>query len=272
VIARTGIARWAVLAFAVLLAGCAASPAPGPLAVMTYNIHHGEGTDGRFDLERLADVIIESGADLVALQEVDRATRRASGVDQAATLGRLTGMHAVYGPAMDYDGGAYGVAVLSRHPVHEVVNEALPYTPGHEPRTALAVRVDAPDCAFHFIATHLQHDVEVDRIAQARAIVALAGRLPPPVVVAGDLNAELDDPPMAAFAHGWRAAAGPDATSPLTWPSEIPTVRIDYVLLGPGTADWRIDGVEVIPEPIASDHRPVVARLRLTSPPDEWKD
>src|SRR5258707_15896745 len=88
--------------------------APVVVRVLTYNIHHGEGTDGEFDLPRLANVIKSVEPDLVALQEVDEATERASGVDELAELGRLTGMHTAFGKAMDFQGGAYGVGVLSR--------------------------------------------------------------------------------------------------------------------------------------------------------------
>ena len=65
---------------------------PPRLRVLTYNIHHGEGTDGKFDYERLARVINGLKPDVAALQEVDRNTRRANGVDQAALLAKLTGM------------------------------------------------------------------------------------------------------------------------------------------------------------------------------------
>src|ERR1700730_14354602 len=90
---------------------------PGTLRVLTYNIHHGEGTDGRFDLSRLAGVIKSVQPDVVALQEVDRGTARAAGVDELTELERLTDMHAEFGKAMDYAGGGYGVAVLSRWPL-----------------------------------------------------------------------------------------------------------------------------------------------------------
>src|SRR5687768_15481548 len=78
-------------------------PPPLRLRVLTYNIHHGEGVDGRLDLERIARVITAEEPDLVALQEVDVKTRRTGGVDQAAELARLTGMHFAFGKAIDYE-------------------------------------------------------------------------------------------------------------------------------------------------------------------------
>ena len=91
-----------LVAALLLVAGCAAPS--HHLRVMSYNIHHGEGTDGRFDLQRLAQIINDHQPDLVSLQEVDRGTARADGVDQAMELARLTGMDMAYGKAMDYDG------------------------------------------------------------------------------------------------------------------------------------------------------------------------
>lgn len=73
------------------------------LRVLTYNIHHGEGTDGKFDLDRIAKLISAQEPDLVALQEIDVKTARASGVDQAAKLAKLTGMHYAFGRFMKYD-------------------------------------------------------------------------------------------------------------------------------------------------------------------------
>src|SRR5512142_1551034 len=103
----------------------AAQNLPRRVTVLTYNIHHGEGTDGRIDLERIARVIRLVSPDLAALQEVDRRTTRSGGVDQLAELGRLTGMEPLFGKTIPHQGGDYGNAVLSRMQVAEHVNTAL---------------------------------------------------------------------------------------------------------------------------------------------------
>ncbi len=126
----TTIDRW-ILLLAIL--ACAASFASGHAAkpvrvrVLTYNIHHGAGTDGKTDLARTAGAIKRLTPDLVALQEVDKATTRSRGVDQAAELGRLTGMHFAFGKAMDFAGGQYGEAILSRYPLMEIQVHSLPF-------------------------------------------------------------------------------------------------------------------------------------------------
>ncbi len=86
------------------------------LRIMTYNIHHCEGTDRQIDIERIAEIIRKSGCDLVALQEVDRRTTRSNQVDQLTELARLTGLHPYFGKAIDFGGGEYGVAILSKYP------------------------------------------------------------------------------------------------------------------------------------------------------------
>ena len=77
---------------------------PARVRVLTYNIHHGEGMDGRIDLVRQAEILNREAPDLVALQEVDRGTKRSGGVDQLAELGRLTGLTPTFGRAIDFQG------------------------------------------------------------------------------------------------------------------------------------------------------------------------
>ncbi len=227
------------------------------LRVLTYNIHHGEGTDRKFDLERLAKIIKATEPDVVALQEVDRKTRRASGVDQAAELGKLTGMHAEFGNAMDYSGGEYGEATLSRHKPTNVKVHALPHGPGREPRAAIAVTLAARDGLpeLVFIGTHLCHQSTEDRVAQAKQI----NEVYPPdskvvAILAGDLNARTDSPPMREFGKQWTD----------TMPQRN---KIDYVLVRPRDP-WHVIEAKVIPEPVASDHDPVLVVLEWRGNPE----
>src|SRR5207248_6293546 len=115
-------------AFALLLPVWARGSATTPttIRVLTYNVHHGEGRDGEVDLARLSRVISSAEPDLVALQEVDIGTERTDMVNQVAELARLTGMYAQFGKAMDYMGGGYGVAVLSRWSFLTTENQPLP--------------------------------------------------------------------------------------------------------------------------------------------------
>src|SRR4051812_31865294 len=193
---KAGLALFTLL----LLVGC--TP-PQQVTVMTYNIHHGAGNDKQLDLPRIASVITATKADLVALQEVDLGTNRTQHVAQAEELARLTGLHYVFGSAMDYDGGKYGDAVLSRFPISSSRIVPLPWTPGdqHEPRAALIATCQLPhDRKLRFISTHLDHTHEPsDRFLQAEALVAsLEDRVghSPVEILAGDFNCEKDSNPI----------------------------------------------------------------------------
>lgn len=231
--------------------------------VVTYNIHHGEGTDGKLDLERIAAVIKRLEPDLVALQEVDVGTTRSQGVDQAAELGRLTGLQAAFGKAMDYAGGQYGGALLSRWPLEDVQTHGLPYDAGCEPRCAVAARVCPPGDPrrFVFAATHLEHQNATVRLCQAGKLAPyLADTCGLPVLVAGDFNAVPGSPPLTVLRRHWADAA--DGTWAPTYPAAQPHATLDYVFYRPAST-WRVVETQVIEEPVASDHRPVLAVLEL---------
>ncbi|RJP20799.1 MAG: endonuclease [Candidatus Omnitrophota bacterium] len=243
-----------VLALIVIFSGSADSRQLLQLRVLTYNIHHGEGMDGRFDYERLAKVILSEKPDVVAVQEVDRKTQRASGVDQAELLGKLTGMNSAYGRAMYYSGGEYGEAILSRFPIGEAKFHPLPFTTGREPRTALVAQIK-PDNGlpeFLFAGTHLCHQSEELRTDQARQINSLlpeTGEMP--VILAGDLNSRTGSSTMQELLDKrWI-----DATKTIS--------RIDYILLRPNDP-WQVVEVKNIEERVASDHLPVLAVLEWT--------
>jgi len=258
--------RTLLLALGLALAtGCTSPPAPLRVRVLTYNIHHGEGTDEVFDLERVARVIRDAAPDLVALQEVDEGTARAGGVFQARELGRLTGMTSIFGEAMPYDGGSYGEAVLTRFPIVAHANHVLPASQGHEPRAALVVHVRPPgtDRGFLFIGTHLDHTQDVeDRIAQARKLRSLfAPRNALPSILAGDMNAEPDRIAVAVLEQAWtRVSTGP------TFPSDGPEHTIDHVFLRPAKR-WRVIETRVIDEPVVSDHLPLLVVLEWQPDP-----
>ncbi len=240
---------------------------PPTIRVLTYNIHHGEGTDGRFDLSRLADVVTSVHPDLVALQEVDQGTERASGVSELAELARLTDMHPAFGKAMDYLGGQYGVAVLSRWPLLRTHNDPLPSFADREPRTALTVEVDAGDHGplIEFTSTHLDQTRDPEnRLVQARflneRLVRDDGQA---TILAGDMNARPGTEVMDLFDERWTDPPAADP-SPIS-PSGRPRLRVDYVLVRPATS-WRVIESRIIDEPVASDHRPLLVVLEWTGP------
>ncbi len=234
------------------------------LRVLTYNIHHGQGTDGRLDLERIARVIQERRADLVALQEVDRKVPRSGMVDQVAELERLTGLKAAYGKNLDLQGGEYGNAILSRFPILEHRNHALPRLNGNEQRGLLEVLVSVENRRIAFFCTHLnEKPADRERLLAVEAIQSiLKNRANLPVLLAGDLNACPDSEVLRRTMVFLKDTCTIRPADALTIPAGKPDRRIDYVLHN-GHAGIKTIESHVISEKVASDHRPVITVIEL---------
>jgi endonuclease/exonuclease/phosphatase family metal-dependent hydrolase len=237
---------------------------------MSFNIHHGQGTDGVLDLERIARVIRASGADVAGLQEVDRNFgERSNWADQAAGLAELLNWHVVYGANIDLDPPApgrprrqFGNAVLSRYPIARWENTRLFRSPGEEQRGLLHVEVDVPGLALDVYVTHLDAFSETDRVEQARQVVELMAENCPAVLL-GDFNALPETPEIgrlgAKLTDAWTAADGADPL--VTRPGDAPAGRIDYIFTSPRLrAAWTGFNTD---DPAASDHLPLVSRLVL---------
>lgn len=237
--------------FGSMIFGIAA--AEEPLRVLCWNIHHGAGMDGKIDLERIAKVIAAEKPDLVALQEVDNRCKRSGMVDQCAELARLTGLTGRFGRAMDFGGGQYGQAVLSKHPVKSVRVHPLPGD--GEPRIAFEAVVTWRGTDIRFASTHLDLDAE-RRLAQARALVGLLEKDTRPLVLCGDFNDVRGSRTIGVFSAVF---ANMDKVPPAqTCPADRPTTEIDFVFLKGFRA---VKPMVVLPEKIASDHRPLLAEV-----------
>ncbi len=256
------------LALAVFLSTLAACSGPGaheapttrPLRFVSYNIRHGEGMDRRLDLARTAEVLRALDADCIALQEVDENTERTGRVDQAALLGEALGMEHAFGAFMDYQGGRYGLAILSRLPIRGA--EAIELPEGNEPRVALQVELELPDhTTLHVVDVHFDW-VRDDgfRFAQAETLAAHLASLSRYVVL-GDFNDQPGSRTIELFERLAREADKPEDNR-FTIPADDPDREIDFVFAAPADR-WAVDHVEVVDEAVASDHRPVLADLRL---------
>ena len=244
------------------------------LAVATFNIHHGVGTDGRLDLARTADVIAGTGARLVGLQEVDRHwSARSDWDDQAALLADQVGMDVVFAPAIDLarpdDPGEprrqYGNALLSRDPIVAWSSSLLPGTGEREPRSLLQAVVDVGGTAARVAVTHLQNRAPAERLGQARWVSDVLAAASEPVVLLGDMNAQPGSPTLDALTgrlvDAWSVGG---SGAGLTFDAATPHARIDYVLTSPtlvAERAWVVPGG-------ASDHLPVVAELAWPTVPE----
>jgi len=253
-----------VLVLSVCAGGCAGAKLESPvrITVLTYNIYHGEDANGGSNLDAVAGIINSLEPDLVALQEVDKKTGRAKGLDLTSELSRRTGMKGIFGKAMDYDDGGYGEAVLSRHPVVVTKNNLLPHTAKAEPRAALEIHIELPGGAkMAFIGTHLDHQRDQsNRMMQASRIMELYENYDLPIVLAGDLNATPGSDPINLLGRQWTDVARDDPQP--TFPSTKPARKIDYIMFKPKSR-WKVVEVRVIDEKVASDHCPIFAVLEL---------
>ncbi len=241
----------ALLASAFLHIPILAQPPPDTLRVMSWNIRHGLGTDGRIDLERVAATIVRVNPDVVLLQEVDRGCARSGGADQALELGRLTGLHHAFGKAMDHDGGEYGLAILSRQPLEAPEVRTLPGN--GEPRVVFSGTLDSSIGWITVATTHLDHQHRKRQFVQAQVAADTLREMSGPVVLGGDFNAAPGSRTIRVFQQApWSVLEKkPDANVP-------PEADVDHIMLRGVLGDVT----EVIDETLASDHRPLVTTVR----------
>jgi len=249
------------------LAFCCGSAAEQPtttntLRVMTYNIHHGQGVDGKIDLERIAGIIKTQKVDIVALQEVDRNTLRTVRRDVAGELGKLTGMNWCFGKNINYQGGEYGTAVLSRFPILEMTNTHYQMLHPHEQRGLLQAVLDVGGRKVLLLNTHLDyHNDDAERVLDVKTIKgAIDSRTNMPVILCGDFN---EGPGSRTYhrlseflADTWKAVGNGVG---YTFSSGAPWQRIDFI--------WHSKHLRPLNASViktnASDHMPVVGEFSL---------
>lgn len=252
--------RTSVLALLALVGVGCATPQPEPvtLRVLAYNIKRGYGNDGVADIRRAARFIDDLQVDLVVLQEIDKGVERSGREDQMAILSEVTGMHGRFGAFMPYQGGEYGMGLLSRFPIVESRNHRLPR--GTEPRTALDARVALPGGAELVLCSVHLYRTEAERLAQMEAIVEVYVDEAGPMILAGDFNSTPGSGVMElAGAHWTNLDKGADR---MTFSATDPQREIDFVLVRPAER-FDVRSVDVLEEPVISDHRPILVELVL---------
>ena len=249
---------------ALLITGCSAlgSGSAAPVRVLVYNIHAGTDAARVPNLERVAEVVRSTGADIVLLQEVDRRTRRSGGIDQLDSLRALTGLHGAFGKTIDYDNGEYGLGILSRWAIRSDSLVPLPVAvphAGYEARGAMVARIEMPGGALRVIDTHLDASRASYRTEQATRLAAISTGPQQADMVGGDLNSEPGAGVIALLeTAGFRDAwPGCGNGAGLTFPVAVPVKRIDYLLL---SSRWKCVSATVLPAQ-ASDHRAVLFEI-----------
>jgi endonuclease/exonuclease/phosphatase family metal-dependent hydrolase len=222
----------------------------GPkVRVGTYNIHYGYNTSWQFKLEEMARTIEESGADIVALQEVDACRITSYGVDDALWLGRRLGMEAVYQPTVEH---LTGIALLSRFPVRQVEGKLL--TSRLEQTAIVRAQVEVGDDILDAYGIWLGLEPEERAVQLGEALDFIrAGSS----ALGGDFNSTPDSPIYRQLVDAGFTDGAADDASP-TSPSEEPRNRIDYVWI----RGLRPVDAKVL-DSTASDHRMLVVEALL---------
>ncbi len=246
------------------------------LRVMTYNVHSCVGMDGKIDAERIARVIARARPDVVALQELDVGRARTFGIDQAHRIARHLKMAFHFHPAIAVEEERYGDAILTHLPHRLVKAGVLPGLAGKprlEPRGAVWLAIELNGREVQVINTHLGLD-QRERAGQVEALLGTDWLGSPqcraPVILCGDLNASPSSPVCRRLAAALTdvQAAAPGHAPRGTFPSRLPSLRIDHIFVSRGVEVTAIEIPSSALARTASDHLPLVAELRIPAPED----
>lgn len=234
--------------------------AQNTLKLMSYNIKNANGMDNVCNFQRIANVINNTSPDVVAIQEVDSMTNRSG---QKYVLGEIadrTQMHGYFAPAIDYDGGKYGIGLLTKQVPLRL--QTLPLPGREEARTLiLAEFTDYIYCCTHMSLT------EEDRIKSLELVKAFTSSSTKPLFLAGDMNAEPESGFIKELQKDFQILSNPKQH---TFPAPDPKETIDYIAtLKQNAKGFAVISAKVINEPMASDHRPILVELRTAEKADK---
>ncbi|MBC3215588.1 endonuclease/exonuclease/phosphatase family protein [Serratia fonticola] len=249
------------------------------IKIATFNIGKNETSDNVSDFTSLNQAIKHIDADVIAVEEIDNKTARSGKIDQLAELAKANGLFYAYGKALDFDGGEYGVGLLSKYKIDKSQVVKLP-SGDAEQRVVLLSQITKPgfDSPIIVMVTHLdwQKDPAV-RLGQARYILDLSiGDAPSDFaniatsvkILAGDFNSTQNEQPIKEIKYFWDPVVKPDVDF-RTWPAINPALDIDHIFTFKGQK-WNIKNIEIphnsnkFQWAAASDHLPVIAELELT--------
>ena len=242
---------------------------------MTWNIHHAEGVDKKIDVDRIAQLINEERADIVAIQEVDRGVERSKKIDIITKLADLTGMTYAFGKTIDYQGGEYGNALLTRFPIFEERNVLFKKISEAEQRGVLLLVLGIAGEEILVANTHFDSQgndsLRVASVSELKNILkAYSSR---PTILCGDFN---DIPSSRVvtqlkeeYLDAWELAGTWEG---FTFPADIPKKRINYVFTNnsrkPDSTSTAVHlralSAHVV-RSLASDHVPLLVEFELST-------
>ena len=234
--------------------------AQNTLKLMSYNIKNANGMDIVCNFQRIANVINNTSPDVVAIQEVDSMTNRSGQKYVLGEIAERTQMHGYFAPAIDYDGGKYGIGLLTKQVPLRL--QSLPLPGREEARTLiLAEFADYIYCCTHMSLT------EEDRMKSLELVKAFTSSSTKPLFLAGDMNAEPESGFIKELQKDFQILSNPKQH---TFPAPDPKETIDYIAtLKQNAKGFAVISAKVINEPMASDHRPILVELRTVEKADK---
>ena len=250
-----------ILFFVCMLAMALSAHSQNELKLMSYNIRNGKGMDNVRNVQRIANVINNEAPDVVAVQELDSMTTRSNQTFILAEVAERTQMFASYAPAISFQGGKYGIGILSKEEPLSIQRFQLP---GREEKRALMV---AEFKDYFFACTHLSL-TEEDRLASLEIIKNSTNQSDKPFFLAGDLNDTPDSKFIKALQEDFQILTN---VKKATYPAPEPTETIDYIAAWkPTSSSFAAIASQVVEEPLASDHRPISTNIRMAKKADEF--
>ena len=234
--------------------------AQNTLKLMSYNIKNANGMDNVCNFQRIANVINNTSPDVVAIQEVDSMTNRSGQKYVLGEIAERTQTHGYFAPAIDYDGGKYGIGLLTKQVPLRL--QSLPLPGREEARTLiLAEFADYIYCCTHMSLT------EEDRMKSLELVKAFTSSSTKPLFLAGDMNAEPESGFIKELQKDFQILSNPKQH---TFPAPDPKETIDYIAtLKQNAKGFAVISAKVINEPMASDHRPILVELRTVEKADK---
>ena len=241
--------------FLCLFAMALSAHSQNDLKLMSYNIRNAKGMDNVRNVQRIVNVITNEAPDVVAVQELDSMTTRSNQTFVLAEVAERTQMHASYAPAIDFQGGKYGIGILSKDKPLDIQTYPLP---GREEKRMLMV---AEFKDYFFACTHLSL-TEEDRLTSLEIIKNSVKSNQKPFFLAGDLNDTPNSKFIQALQEDFLILTN---TKKPTYPAPEPKETIDYIAAWKGNTDNFANlSAQVVEEPLASDHRPLTVQLRMS--------
>jgi endonuclease/exonuclease/phosphatase family metal-dependent hydrolase len=232
------------------------------LRIVTYNVHRGRGLDRRTRPERIAEVLVDLNADVIAMQEVIGPGR--AGPGHAEGWGAALGMGWVMAPARELRHHQFGNVILSRHPIRDHVQHDLSWK-SSEPRNAQRTEIDLGPGRLHVFNVHLgtallERRYQADRLASWVHDRRTSG----PKIVLGDFNEWMRGPATATLEARLESVdLKPHLPKRRTYPGFFPLVHLDHIYHAGRVEVRRIELIRTRRAKIASDHLPLVADVRV---------